>query len=87
MVDATPRSDVAVRRLPGCSAAGAGAGGAAGAGSAGLMGSPGMGPPDHINVLAGELLVAPTDNDLPQAWQKLSGREAPGFGAGTGAWQ
>jgi hypothetical protein len=76
MVDAVPMSAVGVRRLPDSATGGetgstagaaSGAGGAAGAGSGGLMGSPGMGPPDHIKVLAGELLTAPPDSALPQA--------------------
>lgn len=58
-----------------------------------LVGIPGIGPPVHIKVLAGEDLTAPPPptpaaaSGLPHNWQKLTGRTAPDLGAGCGALQ
>ncbi|HEX7598479.1 MAG TPA: hypothetical protein VF518_09700 [Polyangia bacterium] len=63
------------------------------AGGIGRPGMPGTGPPVHIRVLAGPALLAPPlpapamKMGFPQAWQKLTGRAAPGLGAGSGDWQ
>ena len=82
---------------PGLSAArGPGRTGEADAGTTGLAGSPGMGPPAHIRVLAGEAgLFAPgraatgaaMTIALPHAWQRITGCVVSGWVAGSGAWQ
>jgi len=82
---------------PGLSVAAApGRNGMTAGGTPGLPGMPGTGPPVHIRVLAGEpgfLAPRPPPTGaaatigFPHAWQKLTGWDIPGLGAGSGAWQ
>jgi hypothetical protein len=77
-------------------ARGPGREGMASGGTPGRPGIPGTRPPDHMRVLAGEagllaagLLTTGTAVTiaLPHAWHRLTVWAAPGFAAGSGAWQ